>query len=343
MTLKLAIVVATLGVLLSNTSAQSKPLAVVATTADLGALARAVGGPDVLVTVLAKPAEDPHFVEAKPSFVRNLAAADLFLLVGFELEVGWAPTLIKSSRNPAVRAGAPGHVDCSEAVTPRNVPTGKVDRAQGDIHAGGNPHYLSDPIAGLKVAGLLRDRFAAARPEQKAAFEARHAAFAKRIGAALVGPKLAAKYDVDKLALLFEHQKLGQFLEKQGEGKDLAGWLGSLSPYAGTLVVADHDLWPYFAARFGLVVHRFLEPKPGIPPTTRHLAEVIEAMKDRKIGIILATPYFDPRHAEFAAGATGAKIVRLAHQTGALGGGDDYVDFVDQNVRRLVGALGEKP
>src|SRR5712691_3412068 len=167
--------------------AQQEPLRVAATVPELGSLARAIGGDQVTVVGFAKGTEDAHFVEAKPSFIKDLSHVDVYIQTGMELEMGWAPVLLQNARNSKVLPGAPGYVDAAEVITPLEVPTGPVDRSMGDVHPAGNPHYLADPLNGLRVAQLLRDRFSALRPAHRAFFEARYSAFRQRVGVALVG------------------------------------------------------------------------------------------------------------------------------------------------------------
>jgi ABC-type Zn uptake system ZnuABC Zn-binding protein ZnuA len=322
------------------TQTATEPLRVVTTVPDLGSLVREVGGEQVEVTVLVKGAEDPHFMEAKPSFIKSLSQADMYVQVGMEAEVGWTPVLLQQARNARVLPGAPGYVDAATVITPLEVPTGSIDRSMGDVHPFGNPHYLVDPLQGLKVAQLLRDRLIAMRPARRASFEARYAAFRQRLGTALMGAPLAQKYDVDKLIVLFEHQKLGTFLQAQGDASLLAGWLGRLTPYAGTKAVSDHNVWPYFAQRFQISLVGFIEPRPGVSPTTKHIKELIRTMQAQEVKIILASAYFDPRHAQFVAQNTGARVVPLANQVGARADTDDYISMVDYNVRQLALALG---
>jgi ABC-type Zn uptake system ZnuABC Zn-binding protein ZnuA len=323
----------------ANAQDMGRPLQVCATVPELGSLAREVGGDQVAVTVFAKGTEDPHFVEAKPSFIKALSQADVFIEGGMELEAGWAPVLLQNARNRRIVPGMRGFLDASGAIVPLDVPTGQVDRSQGDVHAAGNPHYLLDPVNGLKVARLIRDRLIELRTEQRSYFEQRYAAFRQRLGAALVGEALAQKYDPEKLAILDEAGTLTDFLTGQGDAGQLGGWLGLLRPYSGAKVVADHNLWPYFARRFGLSVVAFPSPKPGLPPTTKHLNEVIELMRAQRIRVALANPYFDPRAAQLVAQQTGGRIVTMAHQVGARPGTDEYLQMVDYNVRQLATAL----
>lgn len=325
------------GLLFAQTT--GRPLRVFATVTDLGSLAREVGGDQVAVDVMTKGREDPHFLEAKPSFIKQLSQADLYLQVGLELEVGYAPLLLQNARNGRILPGNRGYLDCSGAITALEVPSGPVDRSLGDVHPYGNPHYLLDPLNGLKVAALIRDRLSELRPEGQAHFAERYAAFRRRLEAALVGEALAQKYDASKLALLFELGKLDVFLEQQGDAEKLAGWLRLLRAHRGAKVVDDHNLWPYFTRRFGLVVIGHMEPKPGIPPTTSHLTALIDRMRAEKVRLILAAPYYDPRHARFVAEATGAAVVYLSHQVGGRNGTDDYLSLIDYNVRQVAGAL----
>lgn len=284
-------------------SSQAEPLRVCATVPDLGDLVRRVGGDEVSVTVFAKGTDDPHFLDAKPGFIRDLSRADLYVEVGLELEVGWAPVLLQNARNARVLPGQPGHLDASAAIAPLEVPTGQVDRSMGDVHASGNPHYLVDPECGRAVARLVRDRLVVLRPEAADGFRQRYDAFEQEL--------------------------------REAEGR----WRGALEKAQGTSVVVDHNMWPYFARRYGLDVVAYLEPKPGLPPTTRHLADVVQTMKQRQVGLVLASPYFDTRHADFVARATGARIVPLAHQVGARPGVDTYLDLINYNVEQLRAAL----
>ena len=319
----------------------SSPLKAVATVPELGSLLYEVGGDRVEVTVFGKGTEDPHFVEAKPSFVKALSQADLYAQIGMGLEGGWAPVLLKNAGNASIQPGAWGYLDASTVITPLDVPTGSVDRSMGDVHPSGNPHYLADPLNGLKVAGLIRDKLSELRPEQRPYFEQRFQAFRQRLGMAMVGETLAQKYEYEKLAMLYEYGKLADFLKQQGDDGQLGGWLGMMLPYYGTKVVADHNAWPYFARRFGIDIVGFLEPKPGIPPTTKHLNELVNTMRADRVKLVIGVPYYDPRHAQFMSRHTGATVVNMAHQVGARPGTDDYIGMIDYNVRSLFAVLRE--
>lgn len=325
---------------LLNAALGAQTLKACCTVPDLSLLLSEIGGSAVETTTFVRGPEDPHFIEAKPSFVKALSEADLLVYVGLELEIGWIPVLIQNCRNAAVQPGKDGNIDASTAVSPLGIKSGPVDRSMGDVHALGNPHYLLDPLNGLKVAGLLRDRLSRILPDKKSDFEARFLDFKKRIGTSLVGATLAEKYDVEKLALLHEHGKLVAFLEKQGDRAALSGWIGRMADRFGTKCIGDHDLWSYFARRFGLDVIGFLEPKPGISPTTKHLGEIVALMKKNSVRLILSAPYFNARHADVVKKATGAAVVEMLHQAGARGGATDYIGFVEKNVAACSSALG---
>jgi ABC-type Zn uptake system ZnuABC Zn-binding protein ZnuA len=259
-----------------------------------------------------------------------------------ELEIGYAPVLLQNARNSRVLFGAPGYIDCSKVITPLEIPTGVVDRSMGDVHPLGNPHYLLDPLNGLLVARLIRDRLIELRPEKKPLFEERYVTFNRKIGDALVGEKLARKYEFEKLALLYQEGKFEPFLKEQKEEGSLGGWLEMTLPYQGSKVVADHNMWPYFARRFGISLVGFLEPKPGISPTTKHLQDLVEQMRGDRVKVILSSPYFVIRYAQFVSKNTGAKVVPLAHQVGSRSGTDSYIRMIDYNVRELAKALGSQ-
>ncbi len=328
-----------------------EPLRVVVTIPDLGALARAVGGDLVTVDALVRGTEDPHFTVARPSLVRLLSRADMLVVVGLDLETAWLQPLCDNARNPSIqRTGAsntgtgfagPGYIDASRAIVLRGVLADRLDRSLGDLHRGGNPHYLTDPLCGLNVAEFLRDQFSAVRPDGKAAFASNCTKFREQLCTAMVGERIARAYDFDAatLARLYELDRLDALLEENGDRDQLGGWFEAMRPYRGVQVIADHDLWPYFAARFGVRVRGFLEPKAGIAPTTRHLEEIVTLMQQEKIEVLWSTPYFSPQHAQFVAGKTGARIASLAHQVGARDGCDDFIAMVDHNVRALVAAI----
>ena len=290
-----------LSVLLCAFSAQAK-INVVATLPDFGSIAREIGGENVNVTVLAKPTEDPHFVDARPSFVVALRSADVLIDGGAELELGWLPPLLQNARNAKLDVGKPGRVQASQGIRLMNVPT-NVTRAAGDVHALGNPHFAVDPIIAKAIAQHIAQSFAAVDPPNASTYDANYKKFEAAINA-----------------------KLQQ-------------WGATLLPFKGQHVAAYHDSWPYFGHRFGLEIDIFLEPKPGIPPSPSHLAEVITQMKAQKIKAIIVEPYHDRKIAERVASATRAQVVDFAQYPGALPNTDSYIKLIDALISRLAAAL----
>ncbi|MFL6515717.1 MAG: metal ABC transporter substrate-binding protein [Chthoniobacterales bacterium] len=282
-------------------AAQAK-LNVVATLPDFGALTREIGGNNVVVTVLAKPTEDPHFVDARPSFVVALRNADVLVEGGAELEIGWLPPLLQNARNPKIDTGKPGRVVASQGIKLMNVPT-EVTRAAGDVHVLGNPHFATDPIIAKAIALHISQALSALDAANAAAYQANYKTFETTINA-----------------------KLQQ-------------WGAAMLPFKGRPVVAYHDSWPYFAHRFGISIDIFLEPKPGIPPSPSHLAEVIAQMKAQHIKAIIVEPFHDRKIAEKVAAETGAKVVDFAQFPGGLPGTDTYVQLIDKLVNGLTAAM----
>src|SRR6266478_192018 len=229
-------------------------LQIMTATTDLAALAREIGGDRVEVESVARGYQDPHFVEAKPSFLLKLRHADLLIVVGLELEIGWLPPLISQSTNPKIQVGAPGYFDASRFAKILEIPTGVVTRAEGDVHPLGNPHYWLDPENGLRIAKGIQNKLSEMRPGDAAYFSERYNSFEQRI--------------------------------KQADEK----WLAEMKPYAGRKVVTYHRSWPNFAEHFGLNVVGYVEPRPGIPPSPPHTAELIGQMKREGVKIIMVEP-----------------------------------------------------
>ncbi len=278
-------------------------LNVVATLPDYGAVAAEIGGDKVEVTVMAKPTEDPHFVDARPSFVVKLKNADVLIEGGAELEIGWLPPLLQGARNAKIVNGAPGRVIVSAGLHLMNVPT-NVTRAAGDVHALGNPHFMIDPIIAKVVAQNIANAYARVDAANAEMYQANYKKFETTINA------------------------------------KLQEWGKAMLPFKGQSVVAYHDSWVYFAHRFGLSIEIFLEPKPGIPPSPSHLAEVIGKMKEQKVKAIIVEPHHNRKIAEKVASSTGAKIVDAAQFPGALPNTETYVALMDVLVARMAAALG---
>jgi len=286
------------------TAAQAK-LIVVATLPDYGAVARDIGGDKVDVTVMAKPTEDPHFVDAKPSHIVTLNRADVLIEGGAELELGWMPPLLESARNARIAAGTPGRIVASQGVKMLEVPT-SFDRAKGDVHSLGNPHFMIDPVSVKIIAAQMADHFSQVDPSSAALYKANLA-------------KFNAKLDIK-----------------------FAEWQKKLEPFKGAKIVTYHKDFVYLAERFNLDIVEELEPKPGIAPSPAHLAKVIETMKAQSAHVILVQPYQNRKTAETVARQTGATVLDVPQQPGARKDTQTYFDMMDFLVTTLAAGLGAK-
>ena len=279
------------------------PLKVVATTEDLAALTREIGGDRVDVTGLAKGYQDPHNVDPKPSFILAVSRADLLVVVGRELEIGWLPPLISRSTNAKIQPGAPGYLDASMTVKILEIPTGQITRAMGDVHPSGNPHYWLDPGNGRRIAQAIQAKLGELDGAGKAYFAQRYADFDKRLAA--------------------------------GEKR----WDAMMAPYKGTKVVTYHRSWPNFMDRFGLDVVGYVEPKPGIPPSPSHTIDLIAAMKAQGVKLIVMESYFDAKTPQKIAMEVGGQVVTLAPSVGGEKTAADYIQLFDYNVGAMAAAL----
>jgi ABC-type Zn uptake system ZnuABC Zn-binding protein ZnuA len=283
--------------------ASSAQLRVVTTTEDLASIAREVGGDHVQVFAIARGYQDPHFVDPKPSFILEMNRADLLVVVGRELELGWLPPLITSSRNADIQPGASGYLDASQNVNILEIPTGQITRAMGDVHPQGNPHYWLDPANGRIIAQSIRGKLTALLPDKAADFDRRYQDFDRRLAA--------------------------------GEAR----WDAAMAPYKGTKIVTYHRSWPNFMERFGLDVIGYVEPKPGIPPSPSHTIALIGEMRRQGVKLIVVEPYFDKRTPRSIANQVGGMVLELAPSAGGLEGVTDYIALFDRNIELLTGAL----
>src|SRR5438094_383644 len=285
-----------------SVNAQGK-LNVVTTTEDLAAIAREVGGDHITIDSIAKGYQDPHFVEAKPSFILKLQKADLLILVGRELEIGWLPPLIQQSRNSKVQVGADGYLDASLKARILEVPQGQVTRAEGDVHPLGNPHYWMDPENGKIIAQEIFGKFVQFRPNDRAFFEQRLNSFTTRLNDA----------------------------EKR--------WVATMAPYKGTKVVTYHRSFPNFAERFGLDIVGYVEPKPGIPPTPQHTLDLINEIRRQNVKLILVEPYFDLKTPNAIGRDTGAQVLMMPPSVGGTKEVSDYFKLFDYDINLVVEAI----
>jgi len=275
---------------------------VVTTTQDTRSIAELIGGNKVEVFAIATGYQNPHFVDPKPSYITKLTQANLYVTLGLDLESGWSPSLLSSSRNTKIQKGSPGYVDASAGVSLLQVPS-TINRAEGDIHVFGNPHYWLDPLNGKVIARNICNGLERISPENKAFFESNLKAFNDQIDTRM------------------------------------KNWNALMAGFKGSKVIAYHNEWCYFENRFGLQIVDFLEPKPGIPPTPSQLVKIINEVKTNNIKVIITSPYFTSSSSDVVSKQTGAKTLVLATSVGAFETIKNYYDLFDYNLKLLTGAL----
>jgi ABC-type Zn uptake system ZnuABC Zn-binding protein ZnuA len=294
----------TLGVLTAAVgAATAERLRVITTTPDFAAIAAEVGGDRVDVFSLAKGMQNPHFVDARPSFIVELNKADMLIEGGLELEIGWLPPLLLAARNPKIQPNAPGRVVAALNVPILDVPTTRVDRSMGDVHPLGNPHFTLDPENGKIVAETIADALSHIDPQGAAVFQANLDRFKNTLDA-----------------------KIRQ-------------WEAQLEPFRGTKVVSYHKSYNYFIERFGLDCVGTVEPKPGIPPSPAHLELLIGQMKAQKVRIIMLEPYYVRALPDVVSQETGAHVLVLPTMVGGVPEVQTYTDLFDYNVNAITNVL----
>lgn len=285
-----------------SSAATAGNIKVVTTTTDLKSITEWVGGNKVSVTSIATGYQNPHFVDPKPSYIISLSNASLFVTVGLDLETGWSPSLLSSSRNSKIQKGSPGYVDASEGVGLLQIPNA-VNKSEGDIHIYGNPHYWLDPLNGKVIARNIVNGLERIDPDNK----------------------------------LFYENNLQAFFQKIDD--KLVEWQTKMAPYRGSKIIAYHNEWCYFEKRFGLEVVDFMEPKPGIPPSPSQLVKVIKEIAANKIKVIISSPYFSTSSSDVVAKQTGAKELTLATSVNGFDTIKDYFGLFDYNISQLVTVL----
>jgi zinc/manganese transport system substrate-binding protein len=292
-----------LAAMLALPAAVPAQLKVVTSTTDLYDIAKAVGGDKITASHIGEGYQDPHFIEAKPSFVLQLRNADVWAFVGLDLEIGWMPLLLDGARNPKIRQGGSGYVDVSRAIPLLDIPSGNVDRSQGDVHPLGNPHYWLDPENGRRIARLFRDKFVQLDAKNAATYNSNEQAFEARLNAA----------------------------EKT--------WAPLIAQIKGKPVVAWHTSWRYFAEYTGMKIVSFMEPKPGVPPSVSHLAEVMADMRRTSAKVIVMEPFYDRKQGDLVAGRVGGTVLVLPPSVGGVAGTGDYISLMTRDIQQLAAAL----
>ena len=280
-------------------------LDVVTTTADLAAIAEVIGGAHVDAVSLTPGTRDPHYAEAKPSMIRRVYQADLFLVIGAEMEIGWLPALLRAGRNADVLPGAPGFLDLSSVARLLDVPRGPVSRDQGDVHRLGNPHYWLDPENGRRMGRAIAARMAELDRDNAAAYQGGLAAFEAALD------------------------------------RKLPEWRAALAPLKGTPVIAYHTSFRYLSAAFGFDIVGLVEPKPGIAPTAAHLGDLVGKIAAEGIELLIIEPYYERRSSGYLNERTGIRVAVIPQSVGAEDGIDTYLDLFDAIVVALRQAGGQ--
>lgn len=283
-------------------TAHAGTIKVVTTTTDMKSITELIGGNKVSVSSIATGYQNPHFVDPKPSYIISLSNADMFVTVGLDLETGWSPQLLSSSRNTKIQKGAAGYVDASTGVGLLQVPS-SVNRSEGDIHIYGNPHYWLDPLNGKVIARNIANGLERVDPSNKNFYEANLQAFYKKID------------------------------DKMKE------WQAKMTPFKGAKIIAYHNEWVYFETRFGLQIIDFMEPKPGIPPSPSQLVKVIKEIKSNNVKVIISSPYFSTSSSDVVAKQTGVKELTMATSVGAFETIKNYFDLFDYDINQLSAML----
>lgn len=290
--------------LCSFASGVAAKVRIVASVPTFAAIAEEIGGNKVEVESLSKGYQDPHFVDAKPSYVLKLNRADMLIYNGLGLEVGWLPLLVTGARNSNILPGNTGNLDCSTLIPNLlEVPTTKVDRSMGDIHPGGNPHYMLNPKNGIAVASGIAERLKELDSKNASFYDERLRGFIRRLNA------------------------------KTKE------WEEKLSPYKGTQIVTYHKSWVYFSSWAGLQEMGYVEPKPGIPPAPSYVADLIRKMRQMDVKLVIMESYYPQKVPALIAEKTGSSLLVLPSSVGGRDGIDAYFDLLDVIVDEVTSKL----
>lgn len=325
--------------MLSFAGAAAAKVTVVTSSTDLADIARAVGGDRVSVSAIAAGTQDLHFIDAKPSFMLTARSADLYVEIGMEMDQAWVGSIIDGSRNPKIAAGKPGRLDASAGVLKLEVPSGTLDRSQGDVHAQGNPHYWLDPWNVRIVADEIAQRLGQIDAAGAAAYEQGATAFKRRVDEAMFGKALVDAIGGEaawKLAMA------PAFPSNLPATPALGGWAAKMAPCRGGRVYTYHRSWTYLLSRFGVTSAGEIEPKPGIPPTPGHLVELVTEGKRQPVKAILVEPFYNDQAAKLVAGKVGASVLRLPLSSGGDEQSADWFALMDHVVSSLASAFGGK-
>lgn len=284
---------ATFAVLALNPSLSFAKVRVVATLPWIASVTEAIGGDRVEATALVKGNQDPHTIEAKPSMILAVRQADILVYNGAELEVAFLPVLLESSRNPGIQYGKTGNLDLSQFAKLIERPSGPIDRSMGDVHPSGNPHYHLSADNVLKAANGICERLSTVDGGNADFYKSRLEAFDKSLR------------------------------------EKMKGWDERMAPLKGKKVILYHRDMNYLMEKYGIGVVGYIEPKPGIPPTPRHLQSLIETGKREGVSAVLVNTYFERRSPSFVAEKIGVKMLALPIDVLGVPEAPDYMSLID--------------
>ena len=330
---------------ISTLSADAKTLRVVTTLPDYAEFVKIIGGDRVTVEHVVHAVQNPHSVRPKPSFVHMVKNADIIVSTGLDLEL-WLPTVINKSGNRRVRSGEIGFISVSEGMPLVEKPE-LISQSEGDVHVYGNPHFTCSPLCMRRVAGNIAIGLIKNDPDSKEFFLQNLKNLQDKIDKRLFGEKLVKLIGGKTLSRLAEQDKLIDFLQKnklKGETliNLLGGWMGKMMPLRGRKIVIFHKNWSYFTKLFGIEVPGTIEPKPGIPPSAKHVANLISMMRDKKIQIIFAANYFDQQKVKAIAERVNAEAIIVPLFVGGMPQADTYFKMIDIWTDRLIQAAQKK-
>ncbi|MBN1309069.1 MAG: zinc ABC transporter substrate-binding protein [Chitinispirillaceae bacterium] len=322
-------------------NAWSGPLKVIATFPDLKWAAEQIGGAEVTVEALGKGNQDPHHVDAKPSFMLMLSKCNIFIQNGLEQEIGWVPPLLEGARNPKILKGAPGFIDASEGIKAKEIPL-SADRSLGDVHPSGNPHYLIDPVCMLTVLENVYKGFVHNRPDKQAYFNKNLMQSQNDLLVKLIGMPLVTALGPDSTRKLLLSDEFASLIKKNRLPAPVEGWMKKAQPLNGVNIICYHQSWKYFTDRFGMAIVGYLEPKPGIPPSPAHLLTMKNKIIDESIPLIITDTYHSPKTGEKLAKMTKAKALWLPNLVGGTKEVTTYPQLFEYNLGKILDALSNR-
>ena len=309
----------------------SASLVVVCSFSDYASIAERIAGNHAIVQYIAHGEQDPHFVPPKPSYAMLLRDADLWITTGMDLEI-WSTTLLDKARNKQIMDGAIGFVSVSDGVKVLQK-VEKADRTEGDVHLMGNPHITTGPLNWKVIATNIATGLMKVDPSNTSDYQANLNAFNDQVDRALFGDELVEMFGGEMLARLLDNRTLFTFLDKEYQGEKLTGklggWLKQTETWRGKKIVAYHKNWIYFIETFGLEIAGYIEPKPGIPPSAKHVQEMIGVINDQEIKLMLVASYFEKNSARMIEEKTGVKAVFLPLFVGGSAEVTDNFQLVD--------------